>query len=149
MFDLVGQKPIVMPHYPHMMAMDTEVWSMYLADPVVPIDEVWYDIHVGEPAKTTGGPGTLEARIAAGVTRKRIDAICRVNGGYWVVEIKPFGSMFALGQVLSYLRLFVREFRPPEIVLPVIVCFEADPDVIPEFKSRGVLVIEVGPPVKS
>ena len=39
-----SMKPMVMPHYPHMMAEDTEVWSKYLASPLVPIKEVWYDV---------------------------------------------------------------------------------------------------------
>jgi len=139
----LGQKPIVMPSYPHMMAEDTDVWSKYLADPVVPIKEVWYDVHVGGAVEVPGGPESLEGRIAAGITRKRIDVVCRVGGGYWVVEVKPYGSMLALGQVLSYSRLFAADYRPDGEVIPVVVCLNADPDLIDEFETAGVLVIAV------
>lgn len=138
-----SQKPIIMPHYPHMMAEDTAVWSKYLESPVTPIKEVWYDLHVGKPTKTAGGPGTLEARIASGISRKRIDAVCRVDSGYWVVEIKPYGSSLSLGQVLTYVRLFVQEYRPVGRVDPVIVCSEADDDLLDEFEELGVVVISV------
>ncbi len=139
----VGQKPIVMPSYPHMMAMDVDVWSRYLADPVAPIKEVWYDVHVGGAVEVPGGPESLEGRIAAGITRKRIDVVAAVGGGYWVVEVKPFASMLALGQVVSYHRLFVLEYRPDGETSPVIVCENADPDLLDEFEAAGVLVVTV------
>ncbi|GAH71751.1 unnamed protein product, partial [marine sediment metagenome] len=43
----VSQKPVVMPAYPHMLAEDTAVWTKYLQSPLVPIKELWYDVHVG------------------------------------------------------------------------------------------------------
>lgn len=134
-------KPIVMPHYPHMMAEDTEVWSKYLRDPLVPILEVWYDVHVGGAVEVAGEAEELLPRIAAGITRKRIDVVAAVGGGYWVVEIKPFGSMLALGQVLSYTRLFKQEFAPIGEVWPVIICDRVDEDLLDEFDAAGVAVI--------
>lgn len=136
-----SQKPIVMPHYPHMLAEDVEVWSRYLADPIVLIDEVWYDVHVGQGMSLPVGAGDIEWRVAAGVSRKRIDAVCRIGGGFWVVEIKPLASMLALGQVLSYTRLFLEEYQVTGEVWPVIVCDRADEDLIGEFEMLGVLVI--------
>ncbi|MBA7533039.1 hypothetical protein ES705_25274 [subsurface metagenome] len=132
-----------MPHYPHMLAEDTLVWSKYLADPVHRITEVWYDVHVGKPVPGLDPSDKLGMRIASGITRKRIDVVARVGGGLWVVEIKPFASMLALGQVLSYTRLFVEEYRPDEEVRPVIVCSAVDADLLDEFEAMGVVVIEV------
>lgn len=139
----IGQKPIAMPSYPHLLAEDTEVWTAYLKDPVAPIKEVWYDVHVGEPVKVLDETDELSRRVAAGVSRKRIDVICRVGGGFWVVEIKPFGSMLALGQVLSYTRLFIAEYAPDGEVWPVIVCNNVDPDLVDDFEAAGVAVITV------
>lgn len=138
-----SMKPVVMPSYPHMMAMDIEVWSKYLADPVVLIKEVWYDVHVGKAVEVAGGPAELLPRIAAGLTRKRIDVIAAVGGGYWVVEVKPYAGMLALGQVVSYARLFVSEYRPDGETFPVIICENADPDLLDDFEAAGVLVIAV------
>lgn len=138
-----SQKPIVMPSYPHMLAEDTAVWSQYLADPVHPIREVWYDVHVGQGMLLPVGASDLDKRISRGISRKRIDVVAAVGGGYWVIEIKPFAGMVALGQVLSYTRLFIAEYRPVEDVLPVIVCDHVDEDLVDEFEADGVLVIEV------
>ncbi len=132
-----------MPSYPHMLAEDTAVWSKYLADPVHPIKEVWYDVHVGLPVEGLAPDDALGARIARGITRKRIDVVARVGGGLWVIEIKPAASMLALGQVLGYTRLFIEEYRPVEEVRSVIVCDDVDPDLADEFEALGVVIITV------
>ncbi|MBA7714213.1 hypothetical protein ES703_123230 [subsurface metagenome] len=98
----VSQKPVVMPTYPHMLAEDTAVWTKYLQSPLVPIKELWYDVHVGKGIRLEPGASEMDQRIAAGITRKRIDVVCRVGGGFWVVEVKPRANMVALGQVISY-----------------------------------------------
>lgn len=136
-----SQKPIVMPHYPHMLAEDREVWSKYLADPVDTITEVWYDVHVGQGMLLPVGADDLDKRIARGVSRKRIDVVAAVKGVYWVIEVKPVASMVALGQVLSYMRLFINEYRPTRAVLGVVVCDSVDPDLFDEFEADGVMVI--------
>jgi len=136
-----SQKPIVMPTYPHMLAEDTAVWSRYLESPVLPIKEVWYDVHVGHAVLLPVGAPDIDQRIARGITRKRIDVICRVDSVLWVVEIKPYASMLALGQVLSYTRMFVEEFRPAGEVASVIVCDSVDRDLLDEFEALGVIVI--------
>lgn len=139
----VSQKPIVMPSYPHLLAEDTEVWSAYLEDPIAPIKEVWYDVHVGQGVTLPVGVDSLTKRIAAGITRKRIDVVCKVGGGYWVVELKPFGSMLALGQVFAYSRLFIRDYEPDGEVWPVVICNEVDPDLFEQMEYLGIAVIVV------
>ncbi|MBA7557900.1 hypothetical protein ES705_50680 [subsurface metagenome] len=100
-------------------------------------------MHVGGAMEVAEGAGKVEKSVAAGISRKRIDAVCRIGGGYWVVEVKPFASMLALGQVVSYHRLFVSEYRPDGETFPVIICENADPDLLDEFEAAGVLVVTV------
>lgn len=130
-----------MPHYPHMLMEDIEVWSRYLAQPVVPIKEVWYDVRVGMGIPVSGDASDLDRRIAAGIGKKRIDVVCKVGGGYWVVEVKPRASMLAVGQVLSYARLFQADYRPDGVVWPGIVCDAADDDLRGIYDDLGVLVV--------
>lgn len=139
----VSQKPIVMPSYPHMLAEDTGVWTRYLRDPLVPIKQVWYDVHVGKGMALPAGASDMDRRIAAGVSRKRIDVVAEVAGGLWVVEIKPFASMLAVGQVISYHRLFLLEYTPAGETWPVIVCDAADVDLVDGFDMEGVAVIVI------
>lgn len=137
-----GQKPIVMPHYPHMLAEDTSVWTKFLEQNPNLLLRVWYDLRVGMPTFVPVGASDMEKRIAAGLTRKRIDAVCSVAGGLWVVEVKPYANMYALGQILTYSRLFKQEYVTPDVVVSVIVCDDYDMDMVDEFDELGVLVVK-------
>ena len=136
-----SQSPVVMSSYPHFGDADIDVWSKYLADPVVPIKEVWYDVHVGSPVELRRSSDEMDRRIAAGLTRKRIDVVAKIGSGFWVIEVKPVADQQALGQILNYTRLFVREFNVPGEVFPVIVADEVDMNVIGSFEELGILVI--------
>jgi len=124
-----------------MLSEDTEVWSKYLSAPIVPIKAVWYDVRVGKPVQLPGGASQMELQIAAGLTRKRIDVIAAVGSGFWVIEVKPFASMLALGQIISYRHLFVQEYTVDGDVWPVVVCDAADEDLVDEFEMLGVALI--------
>jgi len=76
-----GQRPVVMPHYPHLLTDDTEVWTKYLESPITEMKRVWYDLHVGSPVKLGPGADETDKKIAAGVTKKRIDVVASVGGG--------------------------------------------------------------------
>jgi len=130
-----------MPHYPHMLTEDTLVWTKFLKTDSHRLKEVWYDVRVGLPVLLDLGADDRERRIAAGLTRKRIDVVCHVGGGFWVVEIKPHANMYALGQTLTYSRLFSLEYTPGGQVIPVIVCDSYDEDLVAGFDELGVFVL--------
>ncbi len=136
-----SQKPLIMPTYPHFLAADTAVWTRYLANPIVPIKEVWYDVHVGRAVDLPAGADDMDRRIAAGVSKKRIDVVAKVGSGFWIIEVKPVAGLTAIGQIIIYTRLFLREFQVSGEVFPVIIADEIDPDIKPEIDSLGVVVI--------
>lgn len=137
-----GQIAMVMPHYPHMMAEDTIVWTKFLTKDSKMLKEVWYDVRVGLSVPLPLGASVLEQRISDGLTRKRIDVVARVAGGIWIIEVKPFASMYGLGQVLTYQRLFVQEYEHEGDVIPVIICDQYDEDLLDEYDEFGVLVLK-------
>lgn len=137
-----GQTAIVNAHYPHMMREDTAVWSKFLASEFIKIDAVWYDVRVGSSVLTGVEATDIERKIADGLTRKRIDVVARVSGGIWVIEVKPRANMYAVGQVITYQRLFIQEYAISGQAIPVIVCDEYDEDLVDEFDEFGVLVLK-------
>ena len=137
-----GQKPMVMPHYPHMMVEDTYAWTKFLESRTVEIKRVWYDVRVGLSVLRMLGTNTVESRIAAGLTRKRIDVVAAVGLDFWIIEVKPRANMYALGQVLVYTRLFAQEYISTGQIIPVIVCGEVDEDLEDEFEDFGILVFK-------
>lgn len=137
-----GRRAVIAPHYPHFLAEDTAVWTKFLRTDAHRIKEVWYDVRVGMPVFLGVGASEMDQKIAAGLTRKRIDAVCQVGGGFWVVEVKPYASMLAIGQVITYARLFTLEYSVSGEIVPVIVCDNYDEDLVDEFDELGVLVLK-------
>jgi len=130
-----------MPAYPHMLGEDTLVWTRFLESGDFELKEVWYDVHVGQPVLSVLGPDSMQQRIADGITRKRIDVVAIVGNIYWIIEVKPVAQHIAIGQVLVYEGLFVKEYEPVLSTWPVIVCDTVDEDVIPECQRLGVVVV--------
>lgn len=137
-----GREPLLRPHYPHMLAEDNAVWSKFLEQNFERMTEVWYDVRVGQAVALEEDASDMEKRIAAGLTRKRIDVVAISGGNYWVIEVKPYASMLALGQVISYARLFALQYEVRGRVIPVIVCDSVDQDLLDEFKEMGIMVLE-------
>ena len=130
-----------MPHYPHMLTEDTLVWTKFLQSEFIELREVWYDVRVGLPVFLGLGADVRDRRIARGLTRKRIDVVAAVGEGFWVIEIKPYANMYAVGQVVTYARLFQREYAVPGPVMSVIICDGYDKDLLDEFEELGIIVI--------
>ena len=141
-----GSKPVIQPRYPHMLAEDADVWTRFLERFPDRFREVWYDVHCGKPVPVPADSPEWLERFANGVSRKRIDVVARVPGGYVVVEVKPYANYVALGQVLVYRPLFAEEYAGSEGVTGLVVCYVADLDVVPEFGRHGVELVEVGHP---
>lgn len=136
-----GRPPIVMPAYPHMFGPETQVLTRFLESGDFEIQEVWYDVHVGATVKGDWDVDSIPARVSLAVTRKRIDLVALVDGVLWVIEVKPIAMHFAIGQVLVYEGLFVKEYEPPRETWPVIVCDTVDEDVISECERLGVVLV--------
>lgn len=137
-----SQKPMVMIHYPHMMVEDTFVWTKFLKSNVVAIRQVWYDVRIGSLVFPGPEAGEMLMRIAAGLTRKRIDVVASVGRDTWVIEVKPYASMYAVGQIITYVRLFEQEYEYSGTLQAVIVCGDYDEDLIEEFDEFGIFVIQ-------
>jgi len=132
----------VMANYPHMMAEDRDIWTKFLELGEFEIGKVWYDVHCGLGLPVPGGAGSTEYKISQGVTRKRIDVVCQVNDEIWIVEIKPHTNMKALGQIITYKKLFEEEYSVTYRIIPVILCWTIDPDIVPILKEFGIRVLQ-------
>jgi len=137
-----GQKPNIRPRYPHLLPEDTAVWSKFLKTDANRIIECWYDVRIGQSVLLGPNADEMDWKIASGLTRKRIDVVCRVEDGFWVVEVKPYANMYAVGQILTYVRLFKAEYEPEGELNPVLVCDDYDEDLLDEFDEFGILVIK-------
>lgn len=133
-----GQRPAIMRQYPHFLIEDNAVWTRALDHYMKEIEELWYDIRVGQPVIPTEGSPEFLYRVAEGVTRKRIDVVARMHGILWIIEIKPYGNMTAIGQALTYVRLFRKEYPNEQHLQGLIVCDVMDEDLPPLLRDLGI-----------
>jgi hypothetical protein len=138
-----GRSPKVQRRYEHMMREDFDTWTTFLQSKEMILNEVWYDVHVGRVMEVPEGLPEYMHVQALAISRKRIDVVGRTENELWIIEVKPYANMQAIGQVLIYEDLFCREF---ELKLPtrtVIVASASDMDIIEGAAKYGVKIITV------
>jgi hypothetical protein len=136
-----GEEPVVRRRYVHMLPEDHEAWTEFLKSERNELDEVWYDVHVGEPMHVPAGSPAYMKDVVDGVSRKRIDVVGRLGQGVFVIEVKPFANMTALGQVVTYTNLFISEFEIHGPVQAMIVAMECDRDILETAQRMNVKII--------
>ena len=115
--------------YKHLLPSEIKIWDRVLANPPWTIIRADYDVHLGVGAPLNPAwPDWLKAQVKA-VSRKRVDVIVETPEDIWIVEIKPRAGMSALGQVLCYRELYVREYQPTKRVRMVVIAERAESDV--------------------
>lgn len=134
------------PSYPHMLNEDRVVWTRWLQLNPGRATAVWYDVHVGEPMPVPTDLGSNMQAVAMAVSRKRIDVVALINSELWITELKPYGSHTALGQVINYRRLFLKEFPTAGPIVGAVICSAIDPDCRADFAAADVRIEEVGYP---
>lgn len=133
-----GLLPVMMMRYPHMLHLDTIVWSGFLEEGHSPIRRVWYDVKVGTPIALPPGASQSDRALAIGTGCRRIDAVAEMPHCLWVIEVKPLGDHVSLGQVLVYVKLFREKFRTAVPVVPLVVCGEMDADIESLFRMYDI-----------
>ncbi len=136
-----GEKPEARQKYAHMMREDHATWTAFIESDIRDLDEVWYDVHVGAPMELPKDSPNYMKAVVEGVSRKRIDVVGRLGTAMFIIEVKPFANMTAIGQVVTYARLFNREFNIHPNAVPMIVSTRCDRDILEIAESLGVKII--------
>ena len=123
------------------MPADQPVWDAFITRNRFEIQQVWYDLHVGQPVEIPEGSPQWLYKVALGVTRKRIDVVCQMKNRIMVIEVKPVCNMASLGQALTYSKLLVKEYQIDKNVLPAVLCLAHDDDLVEIAENLGVKVI--------
>jgi len=84
--------------------------------------------------------GEGKAEFEVSVRRKQIDMVFEKEDEIWLVEAKEKLKFEALGQVLTYEKLYQGQFSPKKALKPGIVCEEGDSEIEEACRSQGVKV---------
>lgn len=101
------------PKYKHMSPYECYLWDYFLREHGESYDNFEYDIHVGEGREVPTHLDPPYDELSVSLTQKRIDAIGHRRDQSYIFEVKPSAALSALGQLIAYRDLYVRQFAPP------------------------------------
>ena len=123
--------------YPHMKKEEVRIWEKFLPRLPWRASSISYDVRLGEGATLPPENPDWVKRMAFALSTKRVDVIVETSGEVIIVEIKERCALSAVGQLLGYLALYVKQFRPSKRIRLAVVCERVAPDM-------GVILAEYG-----
>ena len=126
-------------YFPHLRLDEILIFKRWLHLHEQDWDSYDFDVRVGEGV-TADGP---QDRISEGfrqLTRKRIDVVARRRGEIAIIEIRPRADHAAIGNLLAYRTLFVRDFKPSEKISLLVVTDRVGADDITAIRAQGIEV---------
>lgn len=129
---------MLLAKYPHMKSDEAAVWDRFLAKIPFKVVNVLYDVRLGEGTVVAEGVPEWVKSMAWALSTKRVDAIVETPLEFILVEVKDRGALSAVGQLLGYLVLFNKQYRPQKRVRLALVCAAIAPDMAPILKEYGI-----------
>ncbi len=129
--------------YPHLKPEDVAVWERFITQHAGFFESVDYDFKVGEGAPQAPTLPENIARDGKILTQKKVDAIGYIEKIVYIVELKPIADMRALGQILSYHKLYTKFEAAEGVVLKLVIAGEMERELDEVFADNGVEVIIV------
>lgn len=131
------------PRYEHMLPDERNIWHRFIVPRESQYIKITYDLHLGE-----GSPPLLDdtkqvKAVKAATSRSRVDAIGETPVEIIIYEVKSRAGKSALGQLLNYRQLYLKEYNPTKPVRLAVVCERLAPDILPTFKSYGIEIFIV------
>jgi len=108
-------------HYPHMQPADVSLWERFVNFTLPQPWTVAYDVHVGSLPELPPDLPEYLRRDAEALYPAKIDVVIYETTETLIVEIKPRASFAAIGQVLSYVQLYRRDFPDGKFLQPCII----------------------------
>ncbi len=124
--------------FTHLLPLERPIWARYLAATTEEFLSLVYDLHLGEGAPIDPALSEGTKAIIAAVSRKRVDVVGETADSIIVFEVKPRAGMGAMGQLLTYRELYLREIRPTKPIRMVVVCERVEPDVPRVYGQYGI-----------
>lgn len=130
--------------YPHMLPAEVRRWDAFLDRYGVPVGQVSYDVHLGEGAPVNPDwPGWMAAMVKV-LSTHRVDVVIERPDEVVIVEVKGIAGMGAVGQLVGYEALWVKERGLGRPVHLLLVCERVEADMKAVFDWYEIEVVELG-----
>lgn len=104
-----------------MFPLDIGIWERFLDKYGKDYTGFDYDIKVGSGAVVPEEWEDNYKRMAEILSKYRIDVVGHKPGRLEIIEVKPEASTVAIGQIVTYMELYKRDFSPSDTLVGVIV----------------------------
>lgn len=132
-------------HWRGLAGDDAALLATWIAGLKVKPDELHTGIAVGRlpeiPAEILK---PMLAKVQAGTSSWRVDAVARFGAEWWLIECKPDAGHQALGQLIFYRWWWLEQGDYPIIERTVVLTDECDRDMLPVFETYRIEVIQLG-----
>lgn len=129
---------MVRAEFAHMQNLEAAIMQRFRDANLLP-GNYDYDIHLDVPEPEWPPRLTeLERRQWKQLIAKRIDAVCVRPDVIWILEVTPRESTRALGAMLVYKDLYLRQFKPTKPVSLGLVVEMADPALAMVRAAQGI-----------
>lgn len=129
--------------YPHMLPEERRIWSKFITGKERNYLKLTYDLHLGYGVFPPYDASPQLKAVIESTSRKRVDAIGESVNQITIFEVKPRGGMSAMGQLLTYKDLYVKEYRPTKPIKLALVCERLEPDVSSTLQANGIEIFIV------
>lgn len=129
--------------FPHLMPVDVAIWNRYLDRYGAQFLGFQYDITLGHGATPLPEMSPADRFLLWSLTVKRADCLGIQLEGVTLYEVKPRLGMAAIGQVVSYYVLWLRQYGYVPAVKMAVVCEQDEPDLHYVIDALGFQVIVV------
>lgn len=130
MLDLRFFPPDYRGKYPHMFPKDIAVWEKFLDEYGPNYRGFYYDIMCGEESQQFPRWEENYRRDAIILSKLRIDAVGVKDNVLDIIEVKPRANMAAIGQILTYVEKYQKEYSPTKPLQAVLVAGAVDPNIL-------------------
>lgn len=130
--------------YPHMLPAEARRWDVFLAQHGMPVGEVSYDVHLGEGAPIDPDwPGWMAGMVKT-LSTHRVDVVIERPDEVVIVEVKGVAGMGAVGQLVGYEALWLKERGLDRPVRLLLVCERVEADMLSVFAYYEIEVVVIG-----
>lgn len=130
--------------YPHMLPGETRIWDRFLELHGVPEGKVGYDIHLGEGMSVDPSWPSWMTKVVQQLSTHRADVVVERPGEVVIIEVKSIAGMGAVGQLLGYEALWLKQHGVDRPVRLLCVCERAEADIEVVFRFYEIEVVVLG-----
>lgn len=132
--------PLWRGHYPHMLPEDIPTWEAFLNKNLALFERIYYDVRVGGVMTTDPQYTEKEKEMFYNNTAKRIDALGDLKDEIWIIEVAERPGLRAIGQLQTYIALWIEDPKIDKPFKGVLVCRDIDADFQKAMNTYGMLV---------